>query len=360
MERYKARLVAKGFTQKYGIDYQETFSPVVKMTTVRNLLAIVASKGWDIFQLDVNNAFLHGDLHEEVYMKLPEGLSNPLNHVCKLKKSLHGLKQASRQWFAKLVCELTHQGNNLQSKHDYSFFIKRSCEHLTVATVYVDDILIKGTNSGSIVDLKIHIDTVFSIKDLGKLHYFLGIEVSYTSDGITLTQQKFTRKILQFAALPPSRSVATPLPLNLKLLADEGDLYKDAEYYTSLIGKLNILTHTRPDISYIVQTLSQFMHAPRVSHYNALIHALRYVQSTQGQGILLRASDQLSLQAYTDSDWRACPTLEGPSLAMSSYLALLLLVGKVRSNPLSLNLHQKLSIKLCLMQHLNYLASLVT
>ena len=167
LERYKAHLVAKGYNQKEGIYYMETFSPVIKMSTVRCILALAASKGWKIFQLNINNAFLHGDLVEEVFMKVPEGLPNPEQQVCLLKKSLYGLKQASRQWFAKLVSELILQGF-AQSKNDYSLFIKKQDHHITLAAVYVDDIILTGTDLDSITNLKHHLHTTFSIKDLGR------------------------------------------------------------------------------------------------------------------------------------------------------------------------------------------------
>lgn len=145
LERFKASLVAKGFNQKYSIDYEETISPVIKMPTVRCILANAASHKWTVHQLDINNAFLHGDLHEEVYMKMPEGLPNPNNQVCLLKKSLYGLKQASRQWHAKLVNELRGLGFT-QSKNDYSLFTKNNDDHTTLLAVYVDDILVTGSN----------------------------------------------------------------------------------------------------------------------------------------------------------------------------------------------------------------------
>lgn len=164
VERFKARLVAKGYTQKFGIDFYETFSPVVKMATIRCIIALTASRG-HLFQLDVNNAFLHGDLHEEFYIKAPEGYPNPDKKVCKLIKSLYGLKQASRQWFAKLVGELLKLGFS-QSKNDYSLFIKAHKDSIVIAAVYVDDMILTGSDIDGIQALKHHLDVVFSIKAL--------------------------------------------------------------------------------------------------------------------------------------------------------------------------------------------------
>lgn len=273
------------------------------MNTVRCIIALAASKKWRIHQLDVNNAFLHGDLHGEVYMKIPEGLSHlyPSTKVCRLIKSLYGLRQASRQWSEKLVAELIDQGYK-QSKNDYSLFIKKYDQHITIIAVYVDDIIITGSDIQAINALKSHLDTAFSIKDLGYLNYFLGIEVGYEPQGIVLSQNKFTRDLLANCEFDLSVKAVTPLPLNLKLQSDIGELMPDPELYRSLVGKLNYLTNTRPDLSYVVQVLSQYMQMPRLPYLQALIHTLRYISHTVGQGILLQATDKLTLQAYSDSD----------------------------------------------------------
>ncbi|XP_017239203.1 uncharacterized mitochondrial protein AtMg00810-like [Daucus carota subsp. sativus] len=239
-------------------------------------------------------------------MTVPEGIPNPHNLVCRLRKSLYGLKQASREWFDKLQSELLDQGF-VKSKNDCCLFIKRHDTHITIMVVYVDDIIITGTDIASITAIKQHLDIAFSIKDLGVLHYFLGIEVDYVPDGTVLTQSKFTKELLHNLPFDVSKKVATPLPAALKLNNETGPLIQDPEIYRSLVGKLNYLTNTRPDLNYSVQVLSQFMHAPRVPHWEALIHTIRYIAHSCHQGILLRASDQLTLQAYSDSDWAACP-----------------------------------------------------
>ena len=165
-----------------GVDYFDTFSLVAKLTTVRALLSLASIKGWFLEQLDVNNAFLHRDLHEEVYMKLLHGLMVPnfspeTTKVCKLQKSLYGLKQASRQWYAKLSAALVSIGDQ-HSSADYSLFTKTSGTKITTLLVYVDDIVLAGDDLTKIQHVKSFLDQYFSIKDLGKLRFFLGLEIA--------------------------------------------------------------------------------------------------------------------------------------------------------------------------------------
>jgi hypothetical protein len=201
LERHKVRLVARGFTQTQGLDYSETFSPVVKMSTVRILLSLEAAKGWFLHQLDVNTAFLHGDLREEVYLRLPQGLKiEDATLVCKLRKSLYGLKQASREWNHKLTTFLIDLGY-LQSKSDHSLFSKQKLGKLTFILVYVDDLLVAGEDEEEIEDIKRELDQRFSIKDLGKAKFFLGMELARTNKGILLNQRKYATDILKDAKI---------------------------------------------------------------------------------------------------------------------------------------------------------------
>ena len=198
-------------------------------------------------------------------MQPPEGLDYPSNMVCKLNKLLYGLKQASRQWFSKLHVELIKLGFS-QSKQDYSLFIHKFTNHITIVAIYVDDILITGDDTSTIHKLKDHLHSTFNLKDLGILNYFLGIEVTHLPTGIVLTQRKFAHDLLKDSDISTFKSVVTPLPLHTKLYNDLPP-YPNPTLYRSLVGKFNFLTNTRPDLSFSVQTLSQFMQKPSQLHY---------------------------------------------------------------------------------------------
>lgn len=187
IERYKARLVAKGYTQVEGLDYLATFSPVAKLTKVRLLVALAAIFYWHLKQLDVNNAFLHGELNEEVYMSLPQGMCPAYsNQVCKLQKSIYGLKQASRQWFAKLSSFLIQHGYHKSASY-HSLFFKFFGFSTTTLLIYVDDIVLAGNNISEIQFITSLLDVAFKIKDLGNLKYFMGLEVARNKSVIHLS-----------------------------------------------------------------------------------------------------------------------------------------------------------------------------
>ncbi|KAL9226203.1 hypothetical protein vseg_002041 [Gypsophila vaccaria] len=320
VERFKARLVILGNRQEAGIDFFETFAPTAKMVTVRVFLAVAAARNWELHQMDVHNAFLHGNLDEEVYMRLPHGYSvaQP-GKVCRLKKSLYGLRQASRCWFAKLSDSLLAFGFR-QCMSDYSLFCYQHGDVEVFILVYVDDLVIGGNDADGIRRVKDYLRTYFHMKDLGSLKYFLGLEVARSSSGIFLCQRKYALDILTETGLLGARPSSIPLEQNHKLgLADDAFL-KDPEVYRRLVGRLIYLTNTRPDLSYSVHILSCFMHAPRETHWQAALRVVRYIKNHPGQGLLFPRHSSLAMTVYCDADWSSCPVTRR---SLTAYFVLL-------------------------------------
>ncbi|KAM1023651.1 hypothetical protein ACFX2A_045494 [Malus domestica] len=307
VSRYKARLVAQGFSQEHDIDYLDTFSPMVRHTTVRIVLALAATNHWQLRQLDIKNAFLHGDLQEEIYMKQPQRFvdaSHPI-HVCKLIKSLYGLKQAPRAWNSKFTSYLAAM-NFQVSASDTSLFIKKDDSDIVILLLYVDDIILTGSNSVKIQKMIDELSEVFELKDMGQLTYFLGLQISYKDNGdIFLNQSKYIRDVIHKAGMDSCKPAATPCKPHDQLVISGGSLLTDPSLYRSIVGSLQYLTFTRPDIAYVVNTVCQFMKSPMEMHYAAVKRILRYLQGTQHHGILYSAAKETTLTAFSDADWAA-------------------------------------------------------
>jgi len=300
-ERYKARWVLRGFTQRPGVDFAETFSPVVKPATVRTVLSLAVSRSWPIHQLDVNNAFLQGHLSETVYCAQPSGFedfAHP-NYVCRLNRSLYGLKQAPRAWFSRFASHLLQLGFT-EAKSDTSLFVYHHGADVAYLLLYVDDIVLTASSPALLRQIIGALQQEFSMKDLGILHHFLGMHVQHLGSNLFLSQQQYMIEILERAGMADCKSCLTPVDLNPKLSAEGPPLSSTgATDFRSLAGALQWLTFTRPDISYAVQQVCLHMHDPRETHLAALKRILRYVRGTLHMGLLIRPS--------TPADWAGCP-----------------------------------------------------
>ncbi|GAU35084.1 hypothetical protein TSUD_70070 [Trifolium subterraneum] len=272
------------------------------------VLTIALSKSWSIHQLDVKNAFLHGKLHETVYMHQPMGFRDSVHpdYVCLLKKSLYGLKQAPRAWYQRFADFIFTLGF-FHSKSDHSLFIYRKGNYMAYILLYVDDIILTASFDVLRQSIMSLLASEFAMKDLGTLSYFLGIAVTHHADGLFLSQRKYAAEIIERAGMTSCKPTTTPVDTKPKLSISSGSPYKDPTQYRRLAGALQYLTFTRPDISYDVQQVCLHMHDPKDEHMNALKHILRYIQGILDHGLHLYKSPVSGLTSYTDADWGGCP-----------------------------------------------------
>lgn len=311
VERYQSRLVAQGYTQQEGLDLMDTFSHVAKRTSVKLLLSLAAAKGRRLTQMDVSNAFLHGDLDEEIYMSLPQGYTPapgvvlPPNLVCRMRKSLYGLKHASRQWYKRFSSVLLG-ANFVQSPADNTLFVRSTSTSFIAVLVYVDDLLIANNDDDSLEQLHALLRSEFKIKDLGPARFFLGLEISRSSEGIAVCQRKYALNLLEDSGLLGCMPSSVPMDPTLHLTKTWGSPLLHPTKYRELIGRLLYLTITLPDITFAVHQLSQFLSAPTDIHMQAAHKILRYVKNNLGQGLMFSAQTNLCLNAFADSDCATC------------------------------------------------------
>ncbi|XP_019052676.1 PREDICTED: uncharacterized protein LOC109114467 [Nelumbo nucifera] len=257
--------------------------------------------------MNVKSAFLNGDLSDDIYIQPTPGYDHLPNQVFRLRKALYGLKQVPRARFSKfssIVCQFGFQS----STHDHALFIRKTSQGCVLLLLYVDDMIITGDDLQGISALKAFLSKQFEMKDLGRLNYFLGIEVSSDQSGYYLSQAKYATDLVSRAGLTDTKTVNTPIEPNAHFSAIDGTPLSDCTLYRQLVGSLVYLTVTRPDIVYVVHIVSQFMSAPCTTHYAVVLRIIRYVKGTLFHGLHYSSSSSLHLITYSDADWAGDPT----------------------------------------------------
>ena len=305
VDKHKARLVVLGYAQKYGIDYTEVFAPVARWDTIRLIMALAAHQNWDIYQLDVKSAFLHGELKENVYIEQPKGFvkKGEEGKVLKLKKALYGLKQAPRAWYSRIKAYFLESGFE-KCPSEHTLFTKTEEGKALVVSIYVDDLIFTGNDEKLIKEFKVSMKNEFDMTDLGKMKFFLGVEVVQNSKGIYMSQRKYALEILQRFGMEHSNPTKSPIVPGCKLTKDEGGAKVDPTKYKQMIGCLMYLTVSRPDLMYVMGLVSRYMEKPTELHMMAVKRVLRYLRGTTELGICYQKKGRSDgLIAYSDSDY---------------------------------------------------------
>ena len=311
-QKAKARLVARGFQQVHGVDYNETYAPVVKLTSIRVLLAVVAQMDLELHQMDVVTAFLNGDIEEDIYMAQPEGCRDPSkpDYVCKLRKALYGLKQAPRRWNAKIDDFLLVTLKFRASPSDPCIYTKYEDGRIIIIALYVDDLLLAGNDLSAIAWIKGELSRRFEMKDLGEAKIILGLEITRdrSSHKLWLSQTKYATSVLERFGMRDCRPVATPMlqcrnnEESLDVL-DQNETSSDVPYRQAIGALMYLMISTRPDLAFAVGKLARFCEKPQEKHWVAVKRVFRYISGTKDLGILFDGRLPLELNGYSDSDW---------------------------------------------------------
>ena len=316
--RFKARFCARGDLQREGIDFFDTYAPVVQWSSIRLLLSIVLTEGWATRQVDYTNAFAQADLSEEVYVEYPKMFApkSKADRVLKLRKSLYGLRQAPRTFFEKLRDGLLERLYT-QSEFDPCMFMKEGI----LCAVYVDDTIFAGPDA-AVLDAEISAlgvsatnqNHTFQLRDEGELGAFLGIQIEKSGPAtFTLTQPGLTAKVIAAAGMSDCNSVPTPTGKNAVGSDLDGSLFQEIWNYRTIVGMLMFLSaNTRPDIAFAVHQVARFSHAPRNSHAVAIKRILRYLQGTRDKGLILNPTSDQRVDCYVDSDFAGLFGAEHP------------------------------------------------
>jgi hypothetical protein len=310
-ERYKARLCAQGFTQEYGVDFEETFSPVVHFNSIRLFLTVAVWMKMDVQQMDVKTAFLNGKLDEVLYMKQPPGfeVKGKEDLVCQLEKSLYGLKQSPRQWHITMNSFLNKVGFNNCSA-DSCMYVKKVKDKMVIIALYVDDLMIGSNCKDMMKEIKDALNRRFEMKDLGKLRFCLGIEIVWNDDGsCNLRQKQYVLDVLKRFNMTDCKPVSTPLQSGVKLSKsmcatskeDREDM-ADVPYRSAVGSLIYLVTGTRPDIAVAVGEVSKYLENPGRLHWAAVKRILRYLKGTTEMNILVKPKS-IEVVGFSDADW---------------------------------------------------------
>ena len=317
--KYKARFVARGFSQIPGIDYHDTFAPTARLTSIRALMQCSVQYDLIVHQLDVKTAYLNANIDCNIFMEQPEGFEKGGNNmVCHLNKSIYGLKQSGRMWNKVLHNFLTEKGFK-RSEVDHCLYLKKCNDDCIVyVLVWVDDIIVSASNMQLMSETKSLLHKRFKMVDMGQLSWFLGIDFKFENDCVSLSQAAYLKNVLAKFEMQDCRPTKTPC--DKFILNENSKDYSSTEYRSAVGSLIYAMVCTRPDISWIITKLSQYLHKPTEDHWVAVKRLLRYIKHSINYCLCFRkVTDGLSLIGYCDSDWASSVDAEGSRRSVTGY-----------------------------------------